>query len=252
MIDRGAGRHTYQTIAGEIRDKITRGELRPGDPIPSLPSMQRDLRISNQTAQAAVRLLKSWGLVEGKTGLGTFVRELRPIVHVMTDMTVPGPDGKRRTWREIVAEYGMAGAQRVSGAGRLAAPVDVADAFGIDVDTVVAWRQRLLMVDDSPVQICTSYYPDSVVAALPQLISPDRLPANAMELMAQAGYAVDSGGLDTVFARAATEEEASVLEIENGAPVTEAFRIGRGADGAVVLVERMVSDSARLRQAWRF
>jgi GntR family transcriptional regulator len=146
----------------------------------------------------------------------------------------------------------MTGSQRVTGAGRAPAPVDVADAYGIEADTVVAWRERLLMVDDRAVQVCTSYYPESVVEAVPELLAPERLPANAMELMARAGYAVSDGGQDLVFARTATEDEASALGIDIGTPVTEAFRIGRGVGGQVVMVERMVSDSTRLRQVWTF
>ncbi len=252
MIDRGGGRHTYQSIAWAIREQISRGELRAGDPIPSLPAIQREHNVSNPTAQAVVRLLKSWGLVRSESGRGTFVLDNRPVVHVMTEMTIPGDDGKRRTWREIVAEYGMAGTQRVTGAGRAVPPVDVADAFGYEADALVAWRQRLLLIDDRAVQVCTSYYPDAVVDAVPELIVPNRLPSNAMELMARAGFAAAPGGLDTVYARAATEDEAAALGIEIGAPVTEAFRVARDAGGTVVLVERMVSDSARLRQAWTF
>ncbi len=252
MVDRGSGRHTYQSIAWDIRAKISRGELRPGDPIPSLPAIQRDHQVSNQTAQAAVRLLKAWGLVEGRSGLGTFVVDSRPVVNFMTEMTMPGQDGKRRTWREIVAEYGMAGSQRVTGAGRLAAPVDVADAFGYEPDVIVAWRQRLLLVDGKAVQVCTSYYPDAVAAAVPALTVPDRLPSNAMELMARAGFEIAAGGQDTVFARAAADDEAAALGIEIGTPVTEVFRVARSADGQIVTVERMVSDSSRLRQIWTF
>ncbi|ADP84901.1 GntR family transcriptional regulator [Pseudofrankia inefficax] len=252
MTDRGGGRHTYQAIAWEIREQIAQGVLRAGDPIPSLPALRRDRGISNPTAQAAVRLLKSWGLVEGRPDLGTFVREVRPVVHLMTEMTLPGQDGSRRTWREIVEESGRVGTQRVTGAGHAAAPVDVADAFGLDADALVAWRQRLLLVDDEVAQVCTSYYPDAVVAAVPELLVAERLPSSAMELMARAGFVIARGGLDTVFARAATEDEAAALGTDVGAPVTEAFRVARDEAATVVLVERMVSDGARLRQAWRF
>jgi GntR family transcriptional regulator len=252
MVDRGDGRHTYESIAWDIRGRIGRGDLRPGDPIPSLPAIQRDLKVSNQTAQAAVRLLKSWGLVEGKSGLGTFVRELRPIVHVMTDMTVPGPAGKRRTWREIVSEYGMVGAQQVTGAGRTPAPADVAEALGIAAEAPVAWRQRLLLADGRPIMICSSYYPDAIADVVPALAEPARLPSNAMELMARVGHAIVPGGRDTVFGRAATAEEAAQLGAQAGAPVTETFRVAYDADGLVVLVERMVADGLRLRQVWRF
>lgn len=251
MIDRAGGRRVYQTIAWEIRDKIAKGELRPGDSIPSLPAIQRDYDVSNQTAQGAVRLLKRWGLVRSESGSGTYVLEVRPIVNAMTEMTIPDKQGNRRTWREIAADYGMAGSQRATGAGRAAAPVDVADAFGYEADTEVAWRQRLLLIDDHGVQIATSYYPRFVVDAIPSLVEAERLRTNAMELMAQAGFAI-AGGTDLVFARAIERDEAELLDVEAGAPVTEVFRVASDTEDRIVTVERMVSDSARLRQQWAF
>lgn len=252
MIDQGGGRHTYQAIAWEIRGLIERGDLGAGDRIPSLPEITRDKGVSYPTAQAAVRLLKTWRLVRSEPGRATFVLEVRPVINMMTEMTLPGQDGRRRTWREICAEYGMEGTQRVTGAGRTTAPIDVADAFEVESDTIMAWRQRLLLVDGHVAQISTSYYPESVVKAVPALLAPERLPTNAMELMAQAGFEIVPGGRDLVFARAATEDEASTLSVELGAPVTEVLRTARNAQGDVVTVERMVSDSSRLRQVWVF
>lgn len=252
MIDRsGTGRHTYQDIAWSIRDRIVRGELQAGDTIPSLPAIQKQWEVSYKSAQAAVALLKNWGLVETRQSRGTFVLGSRPVLNVMTDMTMPGPDGSRRTWRQIVDEHGMTGTQRVIGAGKRTAPPDVADAYGYEADTLIAWRERLLLVDQQPVQISTSYYPHTVAEAIPAITSPEKLPANTMELMARTGHAIASG-LDVAFARAATDEEAEKLEIEPGTPITEVFRVARNAADEVVAVERMVSYSARFRQGWRF
>lgn len=251
MIDTGGGRHTYQAVAWAIRDQITRGMFGAGDAIPSLPAIREQYKVSNPTAQAAVRLLKTWGLVRSEAGRGTYVLASRPVVNLMTSMTIRGEDGTRRTWRDIVAEYGMTGTQRVTGAGRAVAPVDVLDAFGYEAGTAVTWRQRLLLVDDQPVQVASSYYPDDVVTAVPALGQPERLTAGAPELMARVGWEI-VGGRDLAFARTASEDEADTLGIELGAPVTEVLRTSRTSDGQVVTVERMVSDSARLRQEWAF
>jgi GntR family transcriptional regulator len=251
MIDRGGSRHTYQAIAWAIREQIHRGELRPGDAIPSLPAIQKDHDVSNPTAQAAVKLLKSWGLVRSEPGRGTYVLKHRPIVNLMTEMTMPIRDGARRTWKAIAADYGMVGAQRTTGAGRAPAPADVTDAFGFEADTSVAWRQRLLLLDDRGVQIATSYYAEEVYAVLPELAGPEKLSTNSMELMARAGFPI-AGGNDLVYARPVTQEESVLLSVEVGAPVTEVFRVANGAGGEVLSVERMVSDSLSLRQRWNF
>jgi GntR family transcriptional regulator len=252
MVDRGSGRHTYQVIAWEIRDKINRGELEPGDAIPSLPTIRDDYRVSYQTAQAAVTLLKVWGLVRSDVGRGTFVLEIRPVTEILGSPADPGTSyAHGGTWREVVAGYGMTGTQRVTDAGRTATPIDVADAFGLEAETTITWRQRIMLVDDDPVQIATSYYPDDIAEAIPALAQPDRLPSSAPQLMARAGWVITSGQ-DLVTAKPAAEDEAAMLAVEVGTPVAQVLRVAQAADGRVIMVERMVSDSMRLRQAWNF
>jgi GntR family transcriptional regulator len=246
-----AAQHTYQRIAEEIRDKITRGELRAGDQIPSLPTLKAERRASFQTGQAAFDLLKSWGLVETKPGRGTFVVEEIPVVNWMTEMTLPGPDGTRKRWKDVVGRIGKVGTQRVTGAGRMPAPPDVAHAYGYEAGTEVAWRQRLMISDGRPAQIATSYYSDAVAAAVPALTNPELLPTNAMQLMSHTDFEI-TGGEDEVMARAATAEEAGLLEVAPSAPVSEVFRTARNAVGDVVTVERMVTYGPRMRHAWKF
>lgn len=251
MINRGGGRHTYQMIAWAIREKIQNGDLVPGDTIPSLPAIQKDYGTSNPTAQKAVGLLKAWGLVRSESGRGTFVLEQRPIINLMTEMTLPGEDGKRRTWKELVAEHGQVGDQRFDGVGHSIPPADIADALDADGEEPTLWRRRLLLIDGSPVQISTSWYPADIAELIPELAEPRKLAANSMALLDRAGRPIVPGGnYDLVFACAASEEEATTLGIELGAPVTETLRTARDAEQRVVTVERMISNSARYRQAW--
>lgn len=248
MVDR----RKYREIAEEIRDRIVRGELVAGQAIPSVAAIRERHDVSVTTAQAAVDLLKGWGLVTSTQGKGTYVASIRPVVNWMTEMTLPAQDGSRRTWRQIAADFGQVGTQRVLGAGTVSAPPDVADALDYDDGVTVTWRERLMLADGKPVQIATSYYPEVVAEVVPELVDPARLlPKNAMELIARAGYAITNGD-DLVFARLATADEAAKLEIKLNAPVSEVFRTARSAHGAVVTVERMVSNSARMRHRWKF
>ncbi|WP_239405424.1 GntR family transcriptional regulator [Frankia sp. Cj3] len=244
------GRRGYQDIAWTIRERINRRDLRPGDKIPSLNDLREDYGVSYPTAQAALALLKSWGLVQAEPGKGTFVLERRPVINMMTSMTIP-TGGKRKTWREICAEYGMQGTQRVTGAGRDPVPADVADAFGAESDVRLPWRRRLLLADDKPIQISTSWYAEEVASAVPGLDLPERLPANSPELMAHAGFEI-VGGSDLGYARGASDGEAALLRVRPGAHVSDVLRTCRSASGDVVSVERMVSDGESLRHEWRF
>jgi DNA-binding GntR family transcriptional regulator len=63
----------YQRIADEIRDKITRGELAPGDRLDSIRDLASRYNTSPMTIQRAIALLREAGLVASSQGHGTFI-----------------------------------------------------------------------------------------------------------------------------------------------------------------------------------
>jgi GntR family transcriptional regulator len=62
-------------MAADIRLKIERGDLQPGEQVPSLDDLARDYRVSRATAQKALRVLREEGIVETRQRWGTFVAE---------------------------------------------------------------------------------------------------------------------------------------------------------------------------------
>ncbi|MDQ7793315.1 MAG: GntR family transcriptional regulator [bacterium] len=64
----------YQQIMDGITKKVVRGELVPGDQIPSQREMAQLLRVSPNTVQRAYRDLEALGVVHTLRGQGTFIR----------------------------------------------------------------------------------------------------------------------------------------------------------------------------------
>lgn len=64
----------YQQIAAILRERIQRGDLEPGQPIPSEVALQQEFGVARHTARHAVQLLREQGLVSTVPGLGTYVR----------------------------------------------------------------------------------------------------------------------------------------------------------------------------------
>jgi DNA-binding GntR family transcriptional regulator len=62
-------------MAADLRSRIERGELQPGEPVPSLDRLARDYDVSRATAQKALRVLRDEGAVETRPRWGTFVAE---------------------------------------------------------------------------------------------------------------------------------------------------------------------------------
>ena len=66
----------YEQIAARVRLAIASGDLAPGDSLPSVRALARDLRVNPATIVQAYRDLAADGFVEMRHGQGTFVQEV--------------------------------------------------------------------------------------------------------------------------------------------------------------------------------
>ena len=64
----------YLQIASHIRDQIVRGDLRPGDEVPSERELAAAWTVARPTAAKALESLRVQGFVESRQGSGTYVR----------------------------------------------------------------------------------------------------------------------------------------------------------------------------------
>ncbi len=65
----------YEEIVAQIKDLIAKGGLNPGDRLLSERELAEKLAVSRASVREALRTLELMGLVEIRTGEGTFVRE---------------------------------------------------------------------------------------------------------------------------------------------------------------------------------
>ena len=63
----------YQRIIDDIEAKISAGELRPADKLPSLVELARLYRCWAQPVKTALRLLEYGGVLQGHQGRGVYV-----------------------------------------------------------------------------------------------------------------------------------------------------------------------------------
>ncbi len=70
-----AGVPVYEQVLYAARKAIVSGELKPGDPFPSVRALSAEYRINPNTVQKALTALKNEGLVESLPGIGNRVRE---------------------------------------------------------------------------------------------------------------------------------------------------------------------------------
>ena len=73
-LDRHSGVPAYRQIIDQVRHAIHLGILQPGDQLPTVREVVRQITINPNTVHRAYRELELQGLTEGRTGSGTFVR----------------------------------------------------------------------------------------------------------------------------------------------------------------------------------
>jgi GntR family transcriptional regulator len=73
QIDFQAGKPVYLQLADQIRYAAASGNLRPGDPLPSLRPLAEELRINRNTIAKAYAELEAQGMIETQPGKGYFI-----------------------------------------------------------------------------------------------------------------------------------------------------------------------------------
>ena len=75
IISNSSGQPIYEQIVRQIKGAVTTGKLPPGEPLPSIRALARDLRISVITTKRAYEELERDGFIYTVAGKGSFVAE---------------------------------------------------------------------------------------------------------------------------------------------------------------------------------
>src|SRR3954466_2813055 len=151
-------------VADDIRIRIERHELAPGERLPTLDQLAEQHRCSVAAVRKAIDLLKQQGLVVTVQGRGTFVRD-RPHArrHGIERYS-------RSRWEAgtavLIAEaqqQGRTAETLIPDLAKVPAPDSVAERLGIEPGTPVWVRRRTTLIDGRPNQLADSFYELDVV-----------------------------------------------------------------------------------------
>ena len=73
-LDRRSGVPAYRQLIDQVRHALRLGLLRPGDQLPTVRDVVRQIAINANTVHRAYRDLQQQGLTEGRPGSGTFIK----------------------------------------------------------------------------------------------------------------------------------------------------------------------------------
>ena len=75
IISNSSGQPIYDQISSQVKSKIISGELKPGDALPSIRYLAKELRISVITTKRAYEELERDGFIVSVPGKGSYVAE---------------------------------------------------------------------------------------------------------------------------------------------------------------------------------
>ncbi len=73
-LDRKSGVPAYRQVVDQVRQALRLGSLRPGDRLPTVRDVVKQIAINPNTVHRAYRDLEAQGLTEGRPGSGTYIR----------------------------------------------------------------------------------------------------------------------------------------------------------------------------------
>jgi GntR family transcriptional regulator len=196
----------YAQLKENLIAAIGRGDLTPGDQIPSQRVLCERYSMSHMTVRRAINELISEGVIYTIPGKGLYVTERKqdaessPLIGFSEDM----------------ARRGMAASSQVLAAELVGASTVLASALGVEVGTPLIYLRRLRLADGEPMALQGSYLPH---ALCPGLLEHDLARRSLFDLL-RGGYRLSlASGTTTVEAALADEEQARLLALPLPAPL---------------------------------
>lgn len=216
----------YVQMADYFRDRISRGELRPGDEVLSERQLAAEWGVSRPTATKALDVLRREGLLAGRQGAGTFVTDPRSLRRQAEDRYLRSKETGRIYLPNERAQ--------ILRAELVDAPEHVARALGLAEGATVVCRQRLTLRDDQPVELSTSWFDGEVAKIAPRLLEADRILEGTLSYVESITGRTAAMARDRVSARLATAEERELLELAEPSAVVVTHHTVLDADELVI------------------
>ncbi len=234
-LDRSDDRAPYRQIADQLRGAIDRGELKPGDRLPSEAELMRHYDVARMTARQAIQELRSEGRVVAEQGRGVFVRLPAPVRRLASDRFA-------RRHREAGKAAFLAEAEKAGVApqvdeiqiSRGPAPQNVRERLKLADGEEVITRSRRYLADAAPIETATSYIPADLAEGT-RIVEHDTGPGGIYARLEEAGHELGRF-TEEVSARMPTADERRRLRLSGGTPVLTVLRTAYDTTGRPVEV----------------
>ncbi|MDT3397179.1 GntR family transcriptional regulator [Streptomyces sp. B1866] len=230
----------YEQIAADLRGRIVRGELKPGDALPSERELTERWKVSRATVVKGLEVLRHEGLIETRQGTGSSVRERMPLARSAGE--------RYRTAVDTGNVYTAGEYAEILSAESVPAPADVAAALGVEEGSPVARRHRVTYEGENPTATSYSWFAADVVAAAPRLLQRERVREGTTRYVEMQTGRAPHTGRDWWSARLASDDELALLRLAGPQAVAESRHVAYDAEGRPLTYEVGISPAGRWRR----
>ena len=142
----------------------------------------------------------------------------------------PRASGQADAWTSETAARGRRGGQRLIAVEEVDPPPAVQAFFGTSDGEKVVVRQRLVLLDDQPIELADSYYP-AAIARGTALAEMRKIPGGAVTLLANLGFPPADEVDEDVAAETATPQQREALGLPTNSAVLVLTRFTRSTNG---------------------
>jgi GntR family transcriptional regulator len=208
----------YFQIARQLEEAISRGELAPGTRLDNEIELSERLAVSRPTMRKAIERLVNQGLVVRRRGVGT----------VVVPKAVKRPMALSSLYDDL-AQAGRQPKTKVLTVTTQAASPEVAAALSLPEGEPTIYLERLRYADDAPLAVMHNYLPSGLVELDNEMLAVQGL----YQVLRSRGIQLQVA-TQTIAARAATYQEARLLEVGRNTPMLTMTRTAFDTAGRAV------------------
>ncbi|WP_405678871.1 GntR family transcriptional regulator [Streptomyces sp. NBC_01511] len=239
MTETAAGVPKYHRFANALRQAIQEGTYDAGQKLPPEDQLAQQYRMSLPTIRQGLGVLVAEGLIDRQHGKGTFVKNERPLLRKSRNRYGRARHDSKLLTRDLQ--------HSITFAGRAPVPTSVAEAMGVEPDTEVVIRRRLLSDRETgrPEEFGASYLPVEVAGGT-YLEEPKVVPKALFLCVEEISGKRYHEARDLWRSRMPTPEEADALEIPTGMAVMHVMHTAYSDDGEVLEVSESIWPADRI------
>lgn len=205
MINKSSPLPIYYQLEQGIKEMIEKGQLKPGEMIPSERELAETYDISRMTVRQAINNLVNDGYLVRKRGKGTFVAAMK-IEQPLKGLTSFSEDMRAR---------GMEPGTTVLAFNIVPASTSLAQLLDVREGADLYEIRRIRLADQLPMALETLYIPCTLVPHLTREIAN----GSVYDFIEKELGLIIQSGVQVIEASVARKMEAELLQVKEGAPV---------------------------------